>query len=88
MPLRPGRWLKQSSNDDAYVSPDEADLRAVYLRDQPGSGECEPASPTAANGPRMQAGQAIYDDQCSGCHAKDATGNARLFPALKGKVSP
>jgi mono/diheme cytochrome c family protein len=36
----------------------------------------------------MQAGQAIYDDQCSGCHAKDATGNARLFPALKGKVSP
>jgi mono/diheme cytochrome c family protein len=66
-----------------------ADLRAVavYLKDQPGSGESEPASAIAANGPRGQAGRAIYDDQCSGCHTKDATGIARLFPALTGKAS-
>jgi mono/diheme cytochrome c family protein len=31
----------------------------------------------------MRAGQAIYVDACSACHARDGAGVARMFPALR-----
>ena len=34
--------------------------------------------------PRMQAGRAIYTDQCAACHTMDGTGIQRMFPQLKG----
>ncbi len=62
-----------------------ADLRAAatYLLDQPGSQESAP-TPVAANDPAMQAGEAIYVDQCSACHTISGSGIARLIPDLKG----
>ena len=61
----------------------DADLHAIaiYLKDLPGQGSN--AQPVAA-GPAMQAGEAIYTDQCSACHMLDGKGIARLFPALAG----
>ncbi len=35
----------------------------------------------------MQAGKAIYADECAGCHTLDGSGIARLFPSLKGRAS-
>lgn len=32
----------------------------------------------------MQAGRAIYSDQCAACHTMDGTGIARLLPTLHG----
>jgi len=63
----------------------EADLKAVatYLKDQPG-GDHQAPKPLAASDPRMQAGKAIYEDQCSACHTMDGGGIQRMFPQLKG----
>jgi mono/diheme cytochrome c family protein len=62
-----------------------ADLRAAaaYLKDQHGPSR-QPAQPVAANDPAMQAGAAIYADQCAACHTLNGKGIARLFPTLAG----
>ena len=64
----------------------EADLRAmaVYLKDQP-AGAAPPAA-LAADDARMQAGRAIYEDNCAACHTNSGRGVARLFPALAGSA--
>jgi len=61
----------------------EPDLRAiaVYLKDLPGQPGA--AAPLPANSPAMQAGAAIYRDECAACHSQSGTGVLRLFPALK-----
>jgi mono/diheme cytochrome c family protein len=68
---------------DATTHYSDADLRAIaaYLQTVPGSGE-QPATPVAATDPRMQAGEAIYRDVCSACHAIDGNGVPNLFPSL------
>jgi mono/diheme cytochrome c family protein len=62
-----------------------ADLRAAatYLLDQPGRKETPPQA-VSAQDPAMQAGRAIYSDQCAACHTMDGTGIARLLPTLHG----
>src|SRR4051794_8322054 len=60
----------------------DSDLAAIatYLKSLPGRDD----NPTAviANDPFMVAGQAIYRDQCSACHALDGKGVPQLFPSL------
>jgi len=65
----------------------EEDLRAIatYLKEPPHP----PAAPAAraavaADDARMRAGEAIYADGCSACHARDGQGVANLFPRLAG----
>lgn len=66
----------------------DADLHAiaVYLKSLPGApgGEAAPPPPSKL---AMHQGQAIYADQCAGCHAADGTGSPGLFPPLKGNSS-
>ena len=60
----------------------DSDLAAIaaYLKSLPGR-EDNP-TPVGANDPFMVAGQAIYRDQCSACHALDGKGVPQLFPSL------
>ena len=60
----------------------DADLTAIatYLKSLPGRND-SPA-PVGADDSFMVAGQAIYRDQCSACHALDGSGVPRLFPSL------
>jgi mono/diheme cytochrome c family protein len=60
----------------------DSDLTAMatYLKSLPGRQD-NPA-PVTADDPFMVAGQAIYRDQCSACHALDGHGVPQLFPAL------
>jgi mono/diheme cytochrome c family protein len=48
------------------------------------AGANEPQKPISAQDPTMRAGQAIYVDVCSGCHAESGIGVPTIFPALKG----
>jgi Cytochrome c, mono- and diheme variants len=62
----------------------EADLRAIatYLKDREGNGEGEELDvPDAAV---VQAGEAIYLDNCSACHTSDGSGVPRFFAPLAG----
>jgi mono/diheme cytochrome c family protein len=54
----------------------DADLKAiaVYLKDQPGSGEADTQSRVKADEKIMKMGAAIYADECSSCHGADGKG--------------
>ncbi|WP_035714377.1 c-type cytochrome [Azorhizobium doebereinerae] len=66
----------------------DADLKAMatYLKDRAGAPAPVAPQPVAATDPVMQAGLAIYQDNCSACHVSSGEGIARLFPALKGSA--
>jgi mono/diheme cytochrome c family protein len=60
----------------------DADLTAIagYLKSLPGRPDT--AKPLPAQDPVMQAGAAIYRDECSACHALNGQGVPRLFPSV------
>ena len=64
------------------------DLHAIatYLKERGASGPAVPTALAADTAP-MQAGAAVYADNCSACHASDGKGVAELFPALAGAPS-
>lgn len=72
----------------------DADLKAiaVYLKDQPGessNGERSastsvPTDTSAAKHDANQQGEALYVDNCTGCHMADGKGLANVFPPLDG----
>ncbi len=61
----------------------DADFEALldYLVDVPASPATTVKAPEAAV---MQAGRAIWEDDCSACHRMDGEGVAGMFPRLKG----
>jgi mono/diheme cytochrome c family protein len=60
----------------------DADLAAIasYLKTVPGGQGV--SGPLRADDPVMQAGEAIYRDQCSACHGLDGHGVPQLFPSV------
>lgn len=62
----------------------DADLRAIatYLKDREGDDDREEADVPATE--IMQAGEAIYFDNCSACHTSDGSGVPRFFAPLTG----
>jgi mono/diheme cytochrome c family protein len=65
----------------------EADLRAmaVYLKDLPAQGG-QSGEPEAADKDRFARGEALYTDQCAGCHMQKGEGQPGVFPPLKGNA--
>jgi mono/diheme cytochrome c family protein len=63
----------------------DEDLRAIaaYLLSLKPAAQQSPR-PLAITDARIRAGQAIYKDNCAGCHTDAGTGAARLFPRLAG----
>jgi mono/diheme cytochrome c family protein len=76
-----GPMREEIENSSSRLTDDDLHGVAVYLRDLPG--QDRDAAPVAANTPAMQAGQAIYLDECSACHTRGGSGIPRLIPALK-----
>jgi len=68
-------------NSTQYLT--DADLKAIaiYLKDIPASG-AEARVPLPA-GAAMARGEALYRDNCTGCHMPDGGGVANVFPPLK-----
>ena len=65
----------------------DADLKsiAVYLKDQPNTGQLRPA-PAMPDTKTMQAGGRLYQDNCVGCHGDDGKGEKLIFPPLTGNA--
>jgi mono/diheme cytochrome c family protein/uncharacterized membrane protein YphA (DoxX/SURF4 family) len=91
-------YLKTGANRDAIASGGmgeevvhssshmtDEDLKAIatYLLTLKPAPQDSP-QPLAASDARMVAGQAIYKDNCAGCHTDAGTGVPRLFPRLAG----
>jgi mono/diheme cytochrome c family protein len=63
----------------------DADLNAVaaYLKDFP-VGKVKATTTTDINKQALSRGEALYFDNCTGCHMENGEGLAQTFPPLKG----
>jgi mono/diheme cytochrome c family protein len=64
-----------------HFTQSDLEAMATYLKDVGGNND-KTRTALASDDPHMQAGQAIYRDVCSACHALDGKGVASLFPSL------
>jgi mono/diheme cytochrome c family protein len=79
-----GPMAEVVKNSTQYLS--DADLNAIaaYLKDSPAA-NAEAATRTAAIDKRaLSRGEALYFDNCTGCHMENGEGLAHAFPPLKG----
>jgi mono/diheme cytochrome c family protein len=70
-------------HSSSHMTGDDLKAMAVYLLSLKPAAQQSPRA-LAATDVRMTAGQAIYKDNCAGCHTDAGTGAARLFPRLAG----
>ncbi len=70
-------------HSSSHMTDDDLKAMAVYLLSLKPAAQLSPQA-LAVTDVRMRAGQAIYKDNCAGCHTDAGTGAARLFPRLAG----
>ncbi len=70
-------------HSSSHMTDDDLKAIATYLV-EPQAGVARHPQPLAAADARMVAGQAIYKDNCAGCHTDAGTGVSHLFPRLAG----
>ncbi|HET7221954.1 MAG TPA: c-type cytochrome [Rhodanobacteraceae bacterium] len=63
-----------------YLKQRDLEAMATYLKSLEGP---EPESPNAPSKHTMDEGQALYVDDCAGCHMNDGTGLGNAFPTLR-----
>jgi mono/diheme cytochrome c family protein len=67
----------------------DGDLKAIatYIKDVDGGPNPPIPPPPPKDDKKMSAGEAIFSDSCSACHAPDGTGVPRMFPPLAGNAN-
>jgi mono/diheme cytochrome c family protein len=75
-----GTMSDEIMHASSHMNEDDLKAIATYLKSVPGRNDDQ--KPIAADNPQMQAGAAIYRDQCSACHGLDGKGVPNLFPSL------
>jgi mono/diheme cytochrome c family protein len=63
----------------SWMSDEDRQAIAVYLKGRPGSPARRPEAPDTNT---MARGAAIYSDACTGCHLENGVGQPRYFPPL------
>jgi mono/diheme cytochrome c family protein len=74
-----GPMAEEVIDSTSKYNDDDLNAVAIYLKALPGQ---QPATPVPAERTAMQAGEAIYRDQCSACHGLEGQGVPMLFPSL------
>lgn len=77
-----GPMAEEIADSTSHINDDDLKAIATFLKGEPAPQQAA-VSPVAQNDPAMRAGEAIYRDECSACHAPDGSGAENLFPALK-----
>jgi mono/diheme cytochrome c family protein len=80
--LASGPMAEAVSHSTSQMSDDDLAAIAEYLKDN--AAPAAPAAPAAAAANVMQAGGAIYKDNCAACHRDNGMGDSGLFPRLAG----
>lgn len=70
-----------------YLSDADLTAIAVYLKQRPGAGSKQSPSVKTPDQKIMARGQAIYTDNCAGCHMADGRGMSKVFPPLGGSAA-
>jgi mono/diheme cytochrome c family protein len=79
-----GPMAEVVKNSTQYLS--DADLSAVaaYLKDSPVEKDKATTKTVAIDKQALSRGEALYVDNCTGCHMENGEGLAQAFPPLKG----
>ncbi len=80
-----GPMAEVVTNSTSKLQPSDLRAIAVYLKDQPAP--TVTITTAAADTPAMQAGAALYVDNCAACHTTGGGGVPHLFPSLRGAAS-
>jgi mono/diheme cytochrome c family protein len=78
-----GPMAEVIENSTQHLSDTDLHAIAVYLKSVPRSGKEQKAE---GDRQRLARGEAIYRDQCAGCHMEDGTGQEHAFPPLRGNA--
>ena len=70
-------------NSTQYLS--DADLNAIadYLKDMPAANVQSTTKTIEGDNQALSRGEALYVDNCTGCHMENGAGIAQIFPSLK-----
>jgi mono/diheme cytochrome c family protein len=79
-----GDMSEEVVHSSSHLNDDDLKAIAVYLKSVGPAEGSAPPPPLAATDSRMIAGQAIYKDNCAGCHTDAGTGMPGLFAKLAG----
>ena len=79
-----GPMAEVVKNSTQYLS--DADLSAIaaYLKDSPVEKDKATTKTAAIDKQALSHGEALYFDNCTGCHMENGEGLAQAFPPLKG----
>jgi mono/diheme cytochrome c family protein len=69
----------------SHLNDDDAKAIAAYLKDLP-NGLSAAAKETAGAASENAHGRDLYADNCTACHMENGTGEAGIFPSLKGSA--
>ena len=67
-----------------YLSDPDLTAIATYLKDLPVEKNPDASAGAVISANSLARGQALYDDNCTGCHMENGDGIAQVFPSLKG----
>jgi|KBSMisStaDraftv2_1062788.scaffolds.fasta_scaffold04286_12 mono/diheme cytochrome c family protein len=78
-----GPMAEVVKNSTQYLSDADLNAIAVYLKDLPADKPGADSASKTVDSQRMAHGEAIYVDNCTGCHMENGAGIAKIFPSLK-----
>lgn len=81
--LASGGMGEEVTHASSRMSDEDLKAIAIYLLSIKPEAR-QSSRPLAGSDARMTTGQAIYKDNCAGCHTDAGTGASRLFPRLAG----
>ena len=79
-----GPMTEVVKNSTQYLSDVDLNAIAVYLKDVPAEQARAAAKATDIDKQAWSRGEALYVDNCTGCHMENGAGVAQIFPSLKG----
>ena len=82
-----GRMSEVVEHSTSHFSDDDLRAVATYLKELPAARADDADVPPLPDGAAMARGEALFVDQCSGCHMADGHGMAGAFPPLAGNPS-
>jgi mono/diheme cytochrome c family protein len=79
-----GPMAEVVKNSTQYLSDVDLNAIAAYLKDVPAEKTQATTKTTDVDKQAWSRGEALYVDNCTGCHMENGEGIARIFPSLKG----
>jgi mono/diheme cytochrome c family protein len=73
-------------NSTQHLSDGDLNAIATYLKDLPGTPKAADAKGSSIDQSVLTRGEALYLDNCTGCHLENGAGIAQVFPPLKASA--